>query len=325
MEELASSFDSINYYYLIPVVAIVGVSYVLRVYRWQVLLGPIKKISASELFPPLLIGFMGNLLPGRAGEILRPYLLAKKFNLTFSVSFASVVVERVFDLVLLLFLFAWVFWVKADIFSSDLEFSGISVQDMAVKFGQFSLMVTLGLMVFIYLLAWRQEKLIRFVRLTTRYFSIKWRDKIEFLLKEFAIGCAVVKKPLAMSKVAVLTVLIWVANILSYYPLYLAFSFQNITIVSLLVLNVVIAILITVVPTPGFLGSYNAGVLIALHEIMNESEIKSVSFGMVSWGLFTVTTLVGGFYFVFKEHMSLKTLAQDEIKGEIALRKEIVE
>ena len=67
--------------------------------------------------------------------------------------------------------------------------------------------------------------------------------------------------------------------------------------------------LISILPTPGFLGSYNAGVVIALHEVMGESEIKSVSLGMVGWALFAGVILAGGLYFIFHEHMSLKDLA----------------
>ena len=70
-----------------------------------------------------------------------------------------------------------------------------------------------------------------------------------------------------------------------------------------------ISVLITVVPTPGFLGSYNAGVFIGLHEIMGESEAKSVSLGMVGWVLFSGVILAAGLYFIFHEHISLKDLA----------------
>ena len=80
-----------------------------------------------------------------------------------------------------------------------------------------------------------------------------------------------------------------------------------------------VAILITIVPTPGFLGSFNAGVLIALHEILGESEIKSVSIGMVGWSLYTGVILVGGLYFIFHDHMSLKTLMNGEKEGKILL------
>ena len=91
-------------------------------------------------------------------------------------------------------------------------------------------------------------------------------------------------------------------------------NLQNKTIPSLFILAVMVAILITIVPTPGFLGSYNAGVFIALHEIMGESEIKSVSVGMVGWVLFAGVILLSGLYFIFHDHMSLKTLV-DVRKG----------
>ena len=75
-----------------------------------------------------------------------------------------------------------------------------------------------------------------------------------------------------------------------------------------------VSIFITIVPTPGFLGSYNAGIFIALHEIMGESEIKSVSFGMVGWVLFSGVILAGGLYFMFHEHMSFKNLVGAKTK-----------
>ena len=83
-----------------------------------------------------------------------------------------------------------------------------------------------------------------------------------------------------------------------------------------------VAIVITIVPTPGFLGSFNAGIFIALHEIMGESEIKSVSLGMVGWILFSGVILAGGFYFIFHDHMSLKTLVGAEQESEILLEQE---
>ena len=76
-----------------------------------------------------------------------------------------------------------------------------------------------------------------------------------------------------------------------------------------------VAILISIFPTPGFLGSYNAGIVIALHEIIGESEIKSVSLGMVGWVLFSGAILAGGLYFIFHEHMSLKDLASVKRKS----------
>ena len=144
----------------------------------------------------------------------------------------------------------------------------------------------------------------------------KWRNKIEHLVDEFAMGCEVVKNFGTLARISIYSVLVWVANIFYLYPLYYAFDLQYQTIPSLFILTVMVAICITVVPTPGFLGSYNAGVFIALHEIMGESEIKSVSFGIVGWALSAGVILAGGLYFIFHEHLSLKNLASVKTEGD---------
>ena len=147
------------------------------------------------------------------------------------------------------------------------------------------------------------------------FMNKKWAEKIKYLLDEFTMGCEVVKNFGTLAKISVYSVLVWAANIFYLYPLYYAFDLQYKTIPSLFILTVMVAICITVVPTPGFLGSYNAGVLIALHEVMGESEIKSVGLGMVGWVLSAGVVLVGGLYFIFHEHMSLKDLASVKRKS----------
>ena len=73
-----------------------------------------------------------------------------------------------------------------------------------------------------------------------------------------------------------------------------------------------VCILITVLTTPAFLGSYNAGVLIALHEIMGEAEVTAVSFGMVVWATSFIVIFAGGFYFIFSDHISVASLMKAE-------------
>ena len=307
--EVISSFKEMDYIYIFPAIVLIVLSYIFRAYRWQALLASSLKINVSGLYSPMMVGFMGNFLPARAAEILRPYLLSKKYNITFAAAFASIVVERLFDMIILLLIFIWVFWFEADAFSSNIEFSGFSVQEMAIKFGQICVLAVILIIVFIYLLLNHKKKMMKIVGWFLGFMSEKWADKTQYIFTEFTMGCEVVKKIGTLAKISVYSVLIWVANIFSVYPLYFAFDLQYKTIPSLLILGVIVAILITILPTPGFLGSYNAGIVIALHEIMGESEIKSVSLGMVGWALFSGAILVGGLYFIFHEHMSIKDLS----------------
>jgi len=317
--EVISSFKEMDYIYILPAIVIILLGYVFRAYRWQALLESSFKVNVGGLYSPMMVGFMGNFLPARAAEILRPYLLSKKYDITFTAAFASIVMERLFDMIILLLIFIWVFWFEADAFSSNIEFSGFSVQEMAIKFGQICVLGVIALMVFIYLLLNHKKKVMKIVGWFLGFMNEKWADKIKHLLDEFTMGCEVVKNFGTLAKISVYSALVWVANIFWVYPLYFAFDLQYKTIPSLLILGVMVAILISIFPTPGFLGSYNAGIVIALHEIIGESEIKSVSLGMVGWALFSGAILAGGLYFIFHEHMSLKDLASVKRESDTSL------
>ena len=307
-EEIASSFKEVDYFYLLPSVVILILSYVFRAYRWRALLESSLKVNVSGLYSPMMVGFMGNFLPARAAEILRPYLLSRKYPITFSTAFASIIMERLFDMIFLLLIFIWVFWFEADMFSSDMKFSGLSIQEMAITFGQVGLFVVIFLLVFIYVLIKYKNYLIKTVNWFTSFMKKKWNDRVILFIDEFSVGCGVVKNFGTLFKVSIYSILIWIGNVIWVYPLYFAFGLQNKTVTSLLILAIIVAIVITIFPTPGFLGSFNAGVLIALHEIMGESEAKSVSMGIVAWVLFSGVILIGGLYFIFHDQISLKSL-----------------
>ncbi len=308
-DEIISSFQDMDYVYILPAIVLIVLSYILRVYRWQALLESSLKVNVGELYSPLMVGFMGNFLPARAAEILRPYLLSQKSSITFSAAFASIIMERLFDLIMLLLIFIWVFWFEASVFSVNLEFSGFSVQEMAIRFSQICILVVVALVVFIYLLLYHKEKIMKLVDWLLGFINERWAKKIRHFVDEFAIGCEVIQNFAVLLRISILSIFIWIANIFYIYPLYYAFNLQHKTIPSLFVLAVMVSIFITVVPTPGFLGSYNAGIFVALHEIIGESAIKSVSLGMAGWVLSAGVVLVGGFYFIFHEHISLRSLS----------------
>ena len=100
---------SINYVWLLPSAVCTLVGYVLRTVRWRVILSGAARAPLSTLFPVLMMGFAtNNLLPGRLGEFWRAYLLGRKRNVRKTFALASVVVERVFDGLVLIALLALV-------------------------------------------------------------------------------------------------------------------------------------------------------------------------------------------------------------------------
>ena len=319
LDELVVSFKDINLIYILPSIGFILLSYVGRAYRWQVLLRPFKQIPIKDIYAPLMIGFMGNIFPARAGEFLRAYLLGKKHGITFAGTFSTIIVERLFDLIFLLILFVWVFVVNVDMFDPQLTFSGVSVQSMLAGFGKFCGIVVVGLLCFMFSLAYKEEQVKSCIGWLAKPLPDKWKEKILFMVGEFALGCKIIKDPSALAQIIFWSLALWALFVATYYPFYFAFDLQNKSLDSILLLTVMVCVLITILPTPGFLGSFNAGVLIALHEIMGEAEVTAVSFGMVAWAAGFIVLIAGGLFFIFRDHMSMQSLIKAEEEAEAGL------
>lgn len=312
VSELMDSFRHVNYIWLLPTFLLMCLTYVARAVRWRVLLLPMKEVKTWDLFSPLMVGFMAGVLPARAGELVRAYLLGKKFELSFASSLATIVVERLFDMILLLFLFSWILVFHGEIFDGNIAWSGISIKDLAFQFGVFSLALVLVLIAFIYLLTFHNEKAMALVHWLVRPLPEKWQYKLIQMTETFSQGLLVFRNLRALVFIAVATVGVWALIVLQYYPLYWAYELQDKSATSLILLTVMVCILITVLPTPAFLGSFNAGVLIALHSIMGEAEVATVSFGFVAWGVNFAVIVLGGVYFILHDHISVRKLVDIE-------------
>ncbi|UCD56036.1 MAG: flippase-like domain-containing protein, partial [Candidatus Hydrogenedentota bacterium] len=93
--EIWSALLTARYIYIVPAIILALITYVFRTFRWYYLLHELKKINFFRLLTPILIGFMGNcLLPARAGEFIRAYLLSEKEDIKLTASLASLVVDR---------------------------------------------------------------------------------------------------------------------------------------------------------------------------------------------------------------------------------------
>src|SRR5437868_4465709 len=79
-------------------VALVYATYLLRAWRWKVFLEPIRKTKTSRLIAPTFIGFAGLALLGRPGELMRPYLIARKEQVSIASQVGVWTVERIFDI-----------------------------------------------------------------------------------------------------------------------------------------------------------------------------------------------------------------------------------
>ena len=94
-----SQTHRIKKWHVVHGIAWIYIAYAMRAIRWKIFLRPVRpKVKSVELLSPTLIGFTGLALLGRAGEFIRPYLIARRTDLPFSSQLAVWAVERIFDI-----------------------------------------------------------------------------------------------------------------------------------------------------------------------------------------------------------------------------------
>ena len=93
-----SRTEHIDWLYAFYGLALTYFAYVLRAVRWRIFLKPVRKTTTTRLLAPQFVGFAALALLGRAGEMIRPYIIAKKERLTFTSQIAVWGVERIFDM-----------------------------------------------------------------------------------------------------------------------------------------------------------------------------------------------------------------------------------
>ena len=88
----------LDWRHIIHGIVYIYIAYFLRAVRWKIFLRPVRKnATVLGLVPPTLIGFTGLALLGRPGELIRPYLIARRESLPFASQVAVWAVERIFD------------------------------------------------------------------------------------------------------------------------------------------------------------------------------------------------------------------------------------
>ena len=115
-EEVWGTLKQANVWLAIPLVLAYFVFYWIKAYRWRLLLLPTKDATSRELFSPMMIGFMGNnILPAHLGEFIRMFLGAKQLKLSNSQVLATIILERIFDFMAVVFFLGVVLLMGRDV------------------------------------------------------------------------------------------------------------------------------------------------------------------------------------------------------------------
>jgi uncharacterized protein (TIRG00374 family) len=295
-----------NYIWLVPGVAVYFVGVWVRAWRWHYLLGPIKKIPTKTMFPITAIGYMGNnIYPARAGEVLRAVILKRKEGVSVSASLATIIVERIFDGVVML-AFVFVNLPELAKLTGSSGFVGNIQQVAILGTGAF-----LGALA-VFLLAAMFPKTTAKVgfwfifRLTPK----RLHERIIGLMTKFLDGLASLRSPYNVLMVFFTSVIIWLLETGKYWFVMHAFDF-SVSFFALMLMNGIVNLATTIPSAPGYIGTFDAPGIAVLTAYGVEHSTAAGYTLVLHVALWLPITLLGAYY-----------LAREGVKWSDSLRAE---
>lgn len=279
--------------------------YVVRAERWQYLLEPLGPTHFGVAFRTTVIGFAASfVLPARAGEVLRPYLLAKREGLPATAAFATVIVERLLDLVTVLLLLAAFFLAlqSGEATRAPGLFQAVSLGALAIA------PAGAGLLVAMFVAAGHPERVHGFVLHIERVLPARLARAVAGFARTFAHGLAVVRRPSRLVLAMGWSLVLWLAIAAQIWVLLRAFDIDvplggTFLITAMLVVGVA-------VPTPGGVGGTHEALRLGVTSFYGADNNAAVGAAILQHAVNFVPILLLGTWFIAREGLDLAGLRE---------------
>lgn len=286
-EELIAALESADYFLIILAALVNGLSFIPRAYRWKLLLKTLKKTRFGNTFGALSIGFMANsVLPARGGEFIRAFAIGRTEKISKSASFATIIVERVIDMItLLVFL----------VFSIGL----ISDDTLISKIFWIGLILTVSAVIFLITL----KKIPKIIDIFVSLSPQKFKEKIRKFLEAFIKGLEILSDFKTLFYTFLQSLLIWSCFAAVYYILFVSFGFR-LSIGAAFMVMAICSLGISIPSSPGFIGTYHYFVTFSLG-LFQIPKSSALSFAIVAWAVNFLPVVVIGLVALNKLGLSL--------------------
>ncbi|HUH96232.1 MAG TPA: lysylphosphatidylglycerol synthase transmembrane domain-containing protein [Anaerolineales bacterium] len=242
-----------DYWWLIPGIAVYFVAVWVRAWRWHYLLGPVKEVPTRTMFPITTIGYMGNnIYPARAGEVLRAVVLKRREEVSISASLATIIVERIFDGVVML-AFVFVNLPELAKLTGQSGFVGNIQQVAVIGTGFF-----IGALIIFLLAAMFPSITIKTGQwFIERLLPQRLRGQTSALMHKFLDGLASLRSPFSILMVFITSLVIWLLETSKYWLVMHAFNF-SVSFFALMLMNGIVNLATTIPSAPGYIGTFDA-------------------------------------------------------------------
>ena len=291
------SLKTAQYLWILPGIAVYFVAVYVRAWRWHYMLRPLKKIPTRTMFPIVCIGYMGNnIYPARAGEVLRAVVLKRREGVPISASLATVVVERIFDGVVMLGFVFLNLPELARLTGSSGVVGGLNIRDLTL----IGAVAFFGALLVFLLAAMFPKITERIVNaFIDRFLPVKIREKTRGLALRFLSGLEALRSPTDALMIFLTTVIIWLLETGKYWLVMHAFPMIiNVSFFALMLMNGIVNLMTTLPAAPGYVGTFDAPGIALLQAYGVNGNIATSYTLVLHLALWAPITALGAYYFL---------------------------
>jgi uncharacterized protein (TIRG00374 family) len=243
------------------------------------------------MFPIVAIGYMGNnIYPARAGEVLRAVILKRKDGVAISASLATIIVERVYDGVVML---AFIFLNLNELARLTVDSGFVGDIQMLALVGSAAFIGALGMFLLAAMFPSKAERILRWF--VDRIIPHRFKEKVYRVLLPFLGGLESLRSPREALMVFVTSVLIWLLETGKYWFVMHAFDFE-VSFFTLMLMNGIVNLATTIPSAPGYVGTFDAPGIAVLQAYGVDQAVAAGYTVVLHAALWLPITALGAYY-----------------------------
>jgi uncharacterized protein (TIRG00374 family) len=308
----------LNWKHILHGVALIYLAYFLRAVRWKIFLRPVRKqASILGLVAPTVIGFTGLALLGRPGELIRPYLIARRENLSFASQVAVWAVERIFDIGGFTVLLVAAIFLPSKL-RAFADAAPPEVRQWIHLTGYGLIALVLGLLSAAVVMGYRGNRIAQWVEDRFSHLAENLGHRIAQKIREFTTGLNTIHGPFAFLQVSAVSVLMWWVIALAYKEVTHAYGAPMAAMSTTKVLLLMGSSMVgSMVQLPGVGGGSQLATISALDHVFDiVPKELAVSCGIMLWLVTFVAVVPLGLVLAHRERLSLRTLSAESAEAE---------
>jgi len=310
-----------NIYHILHAIACIYLAYIMRAIRWKIFLRPVRKTSWTKLIVPTILGFTGLAMLGRPGELIRPYLIARREKLTFPSQLAVWVVERIFDLAAFtLIMVSAIFlptklraFAAADPHPSDFHLWRFHFTVPLLAAVGYGLLVTLlGALSAAVLVYYKSEAIASWVETRFSHLAKNLGHRIAQRIREFADGLNTIHGLSSFLQLSAVSVLMWWLIAVAYKEVTHSYGVKELDIAQTKVLLLMgLSMVGSMIQLPGVGGGSQLAIIFGLERIFEVPRELAASCGILLWLVTFVAVVPLGLLLAHRERISFRQLSKE--------------